>query len=350
MKRLIYFLIIATGIISFIFFIQSCNNEYYDSDQEESAYEIPQKYSVENIKAKNAQIKSLGWKRQLLLGMSNQKQTIGNMGLELKGYSYEGILSKEIILENILNSNSLFPVYNADNSFKLLSINEMISIKGFPSINERINFLKMQIDSVCSSGIEVVKLDWNYMNNEFSTMALVSDKFGGIIYDNIISNIIVTESFETEKEEVNNSIPRLKLGSEESGGSCSATFTKGVNHFDFLYGTLASVIVEGTVSGDKIGDKKSVKSFRGNVTRYAQSTVFKGNWTADGAIEAKDLVLGINGYASLIYAYYIAKDATYTITGGVSVGSFSVSMSAQTGTSWGSHDSGTRYISANELN
>lgn len=126
-----------TPIITFlslilIWYIYSCSNDTYkDSSflqKKNLVLDVRQFYlsdgfySKKEIEEWNEKIKELGWEKQLELIMKNQDIGLGELGLVLKGYSYKGLIDKQEIEEYILNKNSLFPVYDPINSFRLLPI------------------------------------------------------------------------------------------------------------------------------------------------------------------------------------------------------------------------------------
>ena len=67
-------------------------------------------------------------------------------------------------------------------------------------------------------------------------------------------------------------------------------------------------------------------------------------------MEAKEIKRGINGYVDIIYAYYIAYEAKCTITGGINLGAFNVSITENSSGGYVKRDSGTEYVTASALN
>lgn len=124
--------IIAFFSLILILCIYSCSNDTYkDSSflqKKNLVLDVRQFYlsdvfySKKEIEEWNEKIKELGWEKQLELIIKNQDIGLGELGLVLKGYSYKGLIDKQEIEEYILNKNSLFPVYDPINSFRLLPI------------------------------------------------------------------------------------------------------------------------------------------------------------------------------------------------------------------------------------
>ena len=337
----IFTLIIGIGI-------QSCSSDYFEDDdftQNSVTNQYNKNFASQiNIEEENAEIRRLGWEKQLLFGMGKQDKIIGKNELILERYTYKGRLNKEIVKENIFDINNLYPIYDSINFFRLVPIDEVAEIESQFTISERIDALDKYIDSLYNSGAEVVILDWKYRNKKISTMALVSDKSEGVLYDNILSNIIITEFLETDARQIDKYIPRMKSGSEQGGnGSYKYVFDPiGARYSNFWGGTYAYVEIRATVYGD--GGVRSIKDYSTQVLMGSQKP-----WSADGQIIVKSEQKGPNGYVDFIYAYYIARDAVCSITGGVSWGGFTVSVTSQSGNSFVDKRSDSKVINVSDL-
>ena len=345
-----------TPIITFlslilIWYIYSCSNDTYkDSSflqKKNLVLDVRQFYlsdgfySKKEIEEWNEKIKELGWEKQLELIMKNQDIGLGELGLVLKGYSYKGLIDKQEIEEYILNKNSLFPVYDPINSFRLLPI-ESIETSSAKWIEKQRNFL----DSIYNTGIEAVILNWEYKTNKFSTMALVSDESGGIKYDNILSNITIKQTIELEDSVTFGKIPSIKSRTENEN-SINKNIIKGERILGSFFMPDASVITTGTVTGTIENGQKSISNFSEHTEIYTRPG---SSYTANSRMEAKEIKRGINGYVDIIYAYYIAYEAKCTITGGINLGAFNVSITENSSGGYVKRDSGTEYVTASALN
>lgn len=329
----------------------ACTNEdYEDFPLEETEYVatgVNDTYIADNlntvsdIEAWNEKIAKLGWEKQLGLIMENQTKNVGNMELILKGYSYKGVIGKQEIKDFILTPDNLLPVYDSINSFELLPISRLEE-NGVKWREEQNNYL----DSICNTEVETVILNWDYKGNTFSTMALVSNQKRGIIYDNIASNIKITETIDIAKTVISDMTPRLKSGTEENK-NIKSEISKGQRIISFWGGLEASAVSTMTVTGTIVNGQKYVSNYSKHSEIYTDPNY---GYSADSKMEVKKLERGISGYVDFIYAYYIAYKTQCTITGGIVVGGFNVSVSGQSSGGSVIEDSGSHIIYANDLN
>lgn len=178
------FLCMVLGMLS------SCNNESYLSDCESNGTEVAL------------------WGQQLDSIKSSSPKTISKSlfinesRLTLVDYRILGEISTEDDLlrlrENLLVDDSYFPFYDVTNNKIEIKMLKEITSQKIEGITYSPEELEAFLEKILVLGMIKVELEWMCDSQIYKTICAVSDK-SGIVYDNIISNILCLN----EEEEIN---------------------------------------------------------------------------------------------------------------------------------------------------
>jgi hypothetical protein len=296
-------------------FIQSCSSEF-DNPLEQIDNELPFLkvndkplasdefvYYGEIFKCQKGEFK---WEKQLSV-IINDNDRLKESELALKNYNFVHEISniyefEKIVLEEILNESSLFPVYEGNsNIFSLEPLNKISEHDKYESnlksiisnnvSNKKSNLKEMFIFNSNEWG--VVELEWEYKNKKFKSTCIVSDSYG-VLYDNLLIYIRFINDGADIKKNIGHKetdIPRLKSGSSESNNG----------HVEYL---LYKYYDEAGALG----------SCYCHVFAYAEGTWYGGNLIVTTWTPPEAVVSGVTGFYSANAEQHIISTTSNSIT------------------------------------
>lgn len=285
---------------------------------------------------------SLSWNEQLSLSIHKGRSLIKSSSitkkanLELISYRVLKSITNSSDVANvkteILASTSVFPYLVLENNkLSLLTISEISQQKEYKGVNYSISGVSKFLDENINIGLKEIELTWECDSKKYTSICLVSEE-KGIIYDNIISNLLNVNTFtNVENKKVVSKAKRFKVNGE-SDYSGTYTWTTGATA-NWLWGsergecTITQVI---TMSG-------------GNVVSFDQSA-YDYMSIGNSKSEAKtiEFTAGPQGYSKIAYGYAMTTplmSISLTFTGSA----YSVSVSGFIGSEC--HNSGTHTLS-----
>lgn len=183
-------------------------------------------YSHESV----SQTPLLTWEKQIenMMKKSSEKSNDASR-LELVNYAFKGTISTEDkkteVLNLLLSDDAPYvlnypPIIIRDTIaggdtclikekrlpvFKIISICDMRKIVELSSEEDPIIKVKEGLGKMIKIGYEYIEVEWNYNNKIIKSICVVSNDAGGIIYDNIASNIITVVTTTNESWKKNRS-------------------------------------------------------------------------------------------------------------------------------------------------
>ncbi|MDR1120805.1 MAG: hypothetical protein LBM08_07785 [Dysgonamonadaceae bacterium] len=330
-----------------VLFIGSCDQELYSPDKFESHSNNDARpllsgefeYFGKIFRCKPGE--SI-WQKQLDMIMENDS-LIKKNDLVLIHYEYIRKITSSKDLEKIkmaiLNKKSLFPVYNdSSHAFSLNSLgntsitkelerhlDNLISTpehqseyavevkKSGSGMSHNSHSLSIPIYEYEADDMGIVDIIWEYKGSKFNTKCLVSNK-KGIIYDNLLSNIVVAkeanENMRAEKSTIPIATPRLKSGSENTGSESSTSECGNQSSFfyDFYQGfeawslagiKVVDISITCVVAGSCSNGLKSIDNF------YNMEASYETVWPnfANAAIQFISFEQGTQGLLIFAWAY-----------------------------------------------
>ena len=333
-----------------ILILSSCIILLNSCEREEFIFEETENY-FEDTKLESVAINKNDWKEQLNYLVDNDIPFLKDNGIKLLGYkAVTAINSKRkrhTAKFEILQEDSYVPVYTEEvNKIFLTPIRDIpIKYKTQFTFENLKYYLSNKIDN---SDLKKIVLNWQYKGSKFSSICLVSDR-EGIVYDNIITNIIIVET----KPEViftpvrlKKSTIRLKSANIEEDTpipdgpiSYSRTYSKTAY---WLWGyERGRVTISIEVRGQVINGIKHINSHSENASSYI--TLGKG----ESVVTLNSFVKGSSGQCDIAWAWYLATPLV-TIDISFLAGSYTVDV----GFGFGSrlYGSGRENVSPYDLN
>lgn len=157
------------------------------------------------------------WQEQLEYAKNlNKKQTKSNGGeIQLIGYTHKGTIKSdkevETVVTNLFSDESFIVQYTDSVNFEIVSVKEAKDI--FLNNENSFKDISSLLMSNVKVGMELIELEWLYKGKTFYSMAIASNKLGGIIYDSI-GTFIITSHEKTTSNTQRNTISRKKTRSE----------------------------------------------------------------------------------------------------------------------------------------
>lgn len=133
------------------------------------------------------------WQEHIKMAQESKDNLFEENNMAIVGYNYiQAINSQSDInqVKSTILSDDSYAIFYAG------SLDEFRPMK-IASLKNEAQFsytsMKEQLDTLITTGLHVVCIDWTYDNNSFKTLCIVSNEVG-IIYDNILSNLIYHKS------------------------------------------------------------------------------------------------------------------------------------------------------------
>ncbi|MDR0864783.1 MAG: hypothetical protein LBO74_07615 [Candidatus Symbiothrix sp.] len=182
----------------------------YGQTDNESQLEVKNKplasdefeYFGKIVKLKKGELK---WEAQLSMIVADNEH-FKESKLALKNYNFVRKIKtiqefEKIVLDELLNENSLFPVYEGNsNIFTLEPLNKISERDRYESTlksillynvsNNKSNLMDAFVFNANEWGL--VELEWEYESKKFKSSCIVSDKYG-VLYDNLTVYIHITD-------------------------------------------------------------------------------------------------------------------------------------------------------------
>ena len=124
------------------------------------------------------------WEEQVEYALKKSETRAGSSDIRLVKYTYKGKVKNEAealeLLEQMFDENVNVVRY-------LDSVNyEIIPLKEYrQKVGDSKEWLKAQLDTVITEGIDVIDFEWNYKGRTITSTAIASNKLGGVLYDHI---------------------------------------------------------------------------------------------------------------------------------------------------------------------
>lgn len=287
---------------------------------------------------------NISWNEQLNLSLHNGKSIIKSSSMtkesNLKLVCYKILKSitnssdVDDVKTELLSSTSVFPYLDLErNKLILLTSSEISQQKQYEGVDYSIARLSKFLDEKINVGLKEIELTWECDSKRYTSICLASDE-KGIIYDNIISNLI---NFQVSNNEENKKgVSKAKRFKTTAESIYTGTRTWGETAtVDWLWGSQRG---ESTISHSLYIVNGSVW----NSSYTADSYMSIGNCEAQGKIV--ELKLGGGGFSKLAYAYAMSTPFM-TISISYSELGYSVSVSGVLGSEM--HNSGTNILDNN---
>lgn len=284
MKTTISFFICLCMVLGIL---SSCNNESFLSDSENNRTERTLwGQQLDSIKSYSPKIVS----KSLLINESK---------LTLVNYRILGEISTENDLmqlkEEILADDSYFPSYDvANNKIEIKMLNEIVS-QNTEGIIYTPETLGTFLDKTLVLGMIKVELEWTCDSQMYKTICVVSDK-SGIVYDNIISNILCLNKEENINIQVRKN-PAIQTKEAVADPNAKTIVWSLEKACSWLWGAdRGSVYIYHSITG--LPNNLQTSSFR------AEHMMTVGR--SDAQIVEIECKRGIGGFSACVYGYYMS--------------------------------------------
>lgn len=106
------------------------------------------------------------------------------------GYTHKGRIETEVekhkTIERLFSDSSSIVQYIGTQNYEIVSVKTMMQESKASGITEDIfTKIKSQLKDSVRIGMELIEIEWLYKGNTFYSTAIVSNEYGGFIYDNI---------------------------------------------------------------------------------------------------------------------------------------------------------------------
>lgn len=166
------------------------------------------------------------WREQLEYAKKLYKTEPGKNGngLSFINYTYKGVINSEAvksaIIDTLFSPDAPFPlilpsVITVDTTysegvctitkrrypkFEMITVGRLVDSSNTQGTENNVEQIRQILDTNIQIGFEYIELEWDYKGKKITTLCIVSDKHGGIIYDHI-GSIITTEGAEITRME-----------------------------------------------------------------------------------------------------------------------------------------------------
>lgn len=299
---------------------------------------------LNNDHLKKATIANNNWRQQLESILSDTLEILNLNEISLHSYEFVDSINSDddvnLAKLNIQSDNSFVPLY-AGSLKKIVPI----TMKEAKISNSAIQQfdparLKTYLDINVKPGLKKLKLNWNYKSMDFSSICLVSEE-KGIVYDNLISNIMIVKQCSKQSNSISYSPLILKTANiETDNGSISYYNGISMNAY-WLWGSdRGNATVNYNVGGHVQDGIKYIDN------HYENASCNMTIGTCDAKITVKSFETGSGGHYECVYGWYLASPLVsismsyngsgYNINVGVSLGSEA-------------HNVGGAYVSTSQL-
>lgn len=246
---------------------------------------------------------------------------LNNHGLTLLSYGVRKNINTDSLKACRVDEKALVPVYSRTsenlNKFSVVRMFDVIPTSRDVYAKRK----KLQVNGFESDGLIPVTLNWTYNGSQFSTVSLVSLKKQTIVYDDILSNILILQISKTPSITKSGLVPMIQsLGESGTDGPVQYNFFSNTYTYYSVLGFLLAqaywtLIVKGTRTNDVI-----------SLTTYSQQGYHNAeDGYSAGAQATINFVPGTNGHLEYAYGVFVATSAnlslgyngtTYSIPGG----------------------------------
>ena len=327
--------LVSIAILSIIF--QGCEKEDFFYENIETSFE--------DNNLKNASIAMDDWQSQIDYMINNNVKFLEKNDIRLlkaeEGTAINSRTDIESYKSEILQEQNYIPLYKRElNSIILTTIGKIPT--QYKSQYKPTNLVKY-LSEVEVKNLKKVVLDWRYKDEYFSTICLVSDQ-EGIIYDNIISNIVILQPIEQNLSSSTSTL-RLKSGSIEDpptqNGPISFSKTSGATAYWLWGAERGEATVTVSATGEAINGTKYIYGHHEEAYDY----ITIGS-SGSGTI-LNSFSTGSNGNYDVAWMWYLASPAI-TVNVTITNGSYTLDVSGILGSE--GHGSGREYITPYHLN
>lgn len=304
------FLCMVLGLLS------SCNNESCLSD------------------SRNNRTEMTLWQQQLDLIKSSSQMTISKSlfinesKLVLVNYNVLGEIATESdsqqLKEKILADDSYFPFYDvANNKIEIKMLKEIASQAKVEGITYSPEELRAFLDKTLVLGMIKVELEWMCDSQVYKTISVVSEQ-GGIVYDNIISNLLCLNEEQDISIQVRND-PAIRTKEEVADLHAKTVEWTLEKKCTWLWGAdRGSVYLYHSITG--LPNDLQTSSY------YAEHEMTIGR--SDAQMIRVEYKRGIGGFSACAYGYYMSTPVL-SISLIFESGRFRLSSSTTMGSSMG---------------
>lgn len=304
-----------------------------------------QSYLVDEIK--QSSLKEIKWQEQLT--SARDKDTLlKKANIQLISFEYIGDINSQEDIEKtkkeIKNDQNLIPAYSGINDFKVVTLSELKRKKWGASVFTTTTF-ENSIDTIVKVGLGKVRVNWKSPNKNYTSICLVS-KDKGVIYENLLSNVVTISILPEKKEFIRNKLksknPRIKTSTENSSSYENGTFQWWSTQYiaSNYWGTeKASARCHLTINLKKVNNIWGFESFSTSNTYYAES-----GYSADAKTSSQPFVSGTEGHLQLYYGVMVGT------SGGFSLGAQGYTFSLPTSNSVIGETGENYYTPSNTIN
>lgn len=166
------------------------------------------------------------WREQLEYAKKLYKTEPGKEGngLSFINYTYKGVINSEVVksavIDTLFSPDAPFPlilpsVITVDTTysegvctitkrrypkFEMITVGKLVDSSDSQGAENNVKQIRQILDSNIQIGFEYVELEWDYKGEKITTLCVVSDERGGIVYDHIGSRV-TTEGAEITRME-----------------------------------------------------------------------------------------------------------------------------------------------------
>lgn len=176
----------------------------------------------------SSEIKWKTWQEQLEYAKNTNLGTKTAVDdLCLVNYTYKGMIENKgdipVIVDDLFSENSAIIQYESSgfSDFNIVTIGTLFQMLEIPDDSDPFSDLRTRLKSIIEIGMELVELEWTFKGKTYYSTAIVSNKYGGVLYDNIGTYAIRSTCENISEEE-----PRL-----HSVKSRSESSEPAVRHF-----------------------------------------------------------------------------------------------------------------------
>lgn len=156
------------------------------------------------------------WREQLEYAKKLHKTEPGKdrNDLSFLNYTYKGIINSEVVksavIDTLFSPDTPFPlilpsVITVDTTysegvctitkrrypkFEMITVGRLVDSSVLQGAENNVEQIRQILDSNIQIGFEYVELEWDYKGKKITTLCIVSDERGGIVYDHIASRVV----------------------------------------------------------------------------------------------------------------------------------------------------------------
>lgn len=166
------------------------------------------------------------WREQMEYAKKLYKTEHGKdgNGLSFINYTYKGVISSEVVksavIDTLFSPDAIFPlilpsVITVDTTysegvctitkrrypkFEIITVGRLADLSDSQVAENNLEQIRQILYTNIQLGFEYVELEWDYKGKKITTLCIVSDERGGIVYDHIASRV-TTQGAEITKME-----------------------------------------------------------------------------------------------------------------------------------------------------